>query len=411
MKRKLFLSITDQVVVSGGNFITIALGAYILPIAEQGKLAYVVSAYMATVLLNVAAIFAVAPVVKHEAAEPASYRYVLFQGQTLLAVLTALVITTALHFLGERIGWSISAVESGVLLLFLILQQFADFKRRAAYVFDSVTQACYASLWTYGLRIGLLVVLQPSTILEVLAILAGGALLTALATVLESVKQGRASRRAGRPKLAICLHLHLCKWSVLNAPLGWACFFFPIFLLGALGSEKEAAVLVSVRSIGNAANIALELLETQVPVWLASTSAQHGRSSLKDASINLLRVGACLWALGLVVVWMFGGTLIGWLLGANYSAYGSILVISWFANGIHFLGRVVGLHYRTAKSTKVEFAGSLGGLAGLAIALPAIDRYGVIGGAWSYVLVSMGIVVAQFLCLKYWRGGLCVATA
>jgi hypothetical protein len=47
-------SLTDQVLVSGGNFLTIAICAHALPLAEQGKFTYIFASYIAVLLLNIA---------------------------------------------------------------------------------------------------------------------------------------------------------------------------------------------------------------------------------------------------------------------------------------------------------------------------------------------------------------------
>jgi hypothetical protein len=44
----------DQVLVSGGNFLTIAICAHALPLAEQGKFTYIVASYIVVLLLNIA---------------------------------------------------------------------------------------------------------------------------------------------------------------------------------------------------------------------------------------------------------------------------------------------------------------------------------------------------------------------
>ncbi len=400
MQRNLFLSLIDQIAVSGGNFLTIALGAHFLPIAEQGKLAYCLSAYMATVLVNVAAVFAVAPVDKHETVALVCYRLWLFRLQVLLAAAGTASILVFMWLLGARIGWEISLSEAGMLALFLLVQQFADFKRRSAYIFDGAGEACRASLWTYGLRVGLLIAFRPASIIEVLAILACGAVISVLVLASDYVRFARATCESNEQRNIMQLHQRLSFWSSLNAPLSWVCFFLPIFALGAIESEKAAAILASIRSIGNAANVALELLETIIPAWFAAAAARYGAADLKNASIRVLLVGTGLWLLGLLVILALGNPLIEWLLGSAYASHRNVLLVSWVGSGIHFVSRVVGLHHRSSKNTKVEFIGTIGGLLGLMPAIPIVDNYGIIGAAWAYVTVPVGIVVAQYIYLK-----------
>jgi hypothetical protein len=46
-------SLADQVLVSGGNFLTIAICAHALPFAEQGKFTYIFASYIAVLWLNI----------------------------------------------------------------------------------------------------------------------------------------------------------------------------------------------------------------------------------------------------------------------------------------------------------------------------------------------------------------------
>ena len=368
---------------------------------EQGKLAYVISAYMATVLLNVAAIFAVAPVIKHEVENPACYRFLLVRGQAILAILSTLVIITSMYFYGASIGWELSPSETGILALFFFLQQLADFKRRAAYIFDSVWGACKISFWTYGLRIVFLLVLRPDTIFEFLAIFVVGALIGSLSTIFSHFRFiGNTLCAQIEQSSTIALHMRRSLWTTLNAPLSWICFFLPIFILGATESAKAAAILVSIRSISSVANVALELLETMIPNWLAARAANHGTTGLRSSTNQILLTGTVFWAIGLLIIFAINDKLIYWLLGHEYAAYSSLLIVAWIGNGVHFVSRVIGLHYRTHKKTHVELIGSLGGLAALAGSVFLISSLGIVGAAWTYVVVPAGMIMAQMIILK-----------
>ena len=87
-------SLVNQVLVSGGNFLTIAICAHELPLSEQGKFTYVFASYMALLLLNAAGIFQGAAV-RAPAQERDSYQISLARLQLLQAFLLSLLVCAA----------------------------------------------------------------------------------------------------------------------------------------------------------------------------------------------------------------------------------------------------------------------------------------------------------------------------
>lgn len=389
--------------VSGVNFLTIALGARFLPISEQGKLAYIISAYMVTVLINVAVIFSVAPVVRSGLQDNVAvcYRCRLLHIQFLLAGGTAIIITLAFTFAGAHIGWNLSLYEAGLVFTFIAFQQLADYKRRVAYVFETPAHAFVNSLVTYGMRIAALLVFRPSTIVEMLWLLIASAAFSGLAALVEFARAPRGPAQPSKDDSGLATHLRLSKWSALNAPVGWISFFMPVYFLGIVESVSAVAILVSIRSISSVANVILELLETIVPKWLSSVAVADGVVALKAAALKILYVGASVWLIGLIFILMFGGDLIRLVLGTSYAPYAFIFLISWGGNGVHFIGRVIGIYFRTRKNTFAEFLGSVGGLAGFVASIPMIMGMGMQGAAWSYVTVPVGIALAQWLYFRF----------
>ncbi len=60
---KNFYGILDQTLVSGGSFISFVMCARFLSLDEQGRYVYVMSAYLFVLLINLGAIYQVAPIV------------------------------------------------------------------------------------------------------------------------------------------------------------------------------------------------------------------------------------------------------------------------------------------------------------------------------------------------------------
>jgi O-antigen/teichoic acid export membrane protein len=191
-------------------------------------------------------------------------------------------------------------------------------------------------------------------------------------------------------------HLHLSRWSVWQALFNWIAFL-QAFVLGYFYSAESVAILVSIRSIGNAANVLLEQLETIVPVWFAHLAGKIGLTELKFSTGRLLLMGILIWIIGVLLILVFGKFAIRLILGERFEPYSFILLIAWFGNGIYFVNRVAGLYWRSQKNVKAEFFGSIGGLVMFLGSIPVIAKYGLEGAAWGYVLVPAGTATAQYL--------------
>ena len=400
MIKKALPSLIDQLLVSGGNFLIIAVSAHFLDLVEQGKLAYIISVYMITVLLNVAVFFYAAPLVSVNLENNKIYRSFLQWGQLCLSILASLSIVLFFSLSGEKIGWDITKIEIILLFIYLILQQLVDFRRRESYIFTSILDAIKSSSITYIPRITLLVLFQPSTIYDVLLILVISSLWSAVSFLLRLDKCALMSSYSIRTTLKE--HIRLSKFSVINAPISWSLFFLPVFILGVFHSPTMSAVLLSVRSISGVVNVLLELLETFIPVWMVNVFNKDGSAALKETSSTLLKFGFLLWFIVLVFILIFGNQILHFILGGEYASYLDILLISWVGYGIHFISRVVGLYWRSTKIPKVELISSMGGAFVFIFSIPIIISHGLLGAAWLYILVPIGMVITQLFYAKFY---------
>ena len=399
MIKKALPSLIDQLLVSG-NFLIIAVSAHFLDLVEQGKLAYIISVYMITVLLNVAVFFYAAPLVSVNLENNKIYRFFLQWGQLCLSILASLSIVLFFALFGEKIGWDITIIEIILLFIYLILQQLVDFRRRESYIFTSILDAIKSSSITYIPRITLLVLFQPSTIYDVLLILVISSLWSAVSFLLRLDKCALMSSYSIRTTLKE--HIRLSKFSVLNAPISWSLFFLPVFILGVFHSPTMSAVLLSVRSISGVVNVLLELLETFIPVLMVNVFNKDGSTALKETSSTLLKFGFLLWFIVLVFILIFGNQILHFILGGEYASYLDILLISWVGYGIHFISRVVGLYWRSSKIPKVELISSMGGAFVFIFSIPIIISHGLLGAAWLYILVPIGMVITQLFYAKFY---------
>jgi len=390
-------SLADQVLVSGGNFLTIAICAHVLPLFEQGKFTYVFASYMALLILNVAGIFQGAAV--RAPAQDSSYQTSLARLQLLQASLLSLLVCAAWFGMGNIFGWQATTKEAWLLFAFLLMQQLADFDRRTAYIFASTRRAIFSSAMLYPARIIGLIVIRPDTLSQVLVVLIFSALIPAVLTTLTA---GRSSSADAKPWIkATKEHLKYSKLFIVGAPLGWLWAYIPIFMLGTLHGKEQAALLASIRSISNIANVLMEQLETKVVADWAR--AQHGDGTLvmEVAVSHLLNIGMVFWLSGMAVAVVFGREIVVIVLGNLYAPHWNLLLIGWIGYGYYFNARVFGIKHRTLGANQVEFMGNLCGvLVALAAGFVLIPALNVTGAAWVYVIIAAAMLVSQILVLK-----------
>lgn len=383
--------------MSGGNFLTVALCAHYLPLNEQGKLTYVIACYMALLLFNVSAIFQGASVRAPAENNKEKYLFSLAGIQVIFALKGTAIVLGLLFLFGGKISWGLTFYEGFLTFIFLMLQQLADFDRRIAYVFHESSLSFLSSAAVYPLRICLIALIRPEEILIVLVILSITSVVPAIKTIRRGL-EGLSFRDSFREMKE---HLIFSRLLIVSAPLGWLWSYIPIFMLGLIYSTKEVAIVASIRSLTNVANILMEQIDTVAAAKLGRTLYEEGKEGLDLITRQLLTLGITVWLVGLILIYVYGKKIVFLVLGDKYSEHYLILMISWLAYGIHFVARVLGLKQRIFRNMMVEFIGNGSGvLVMLALSYAVIISGGVYGAAWMYVICAFSILLSQLLMIK-----------
>lgn len=386
-------SLADQILVSGGNFLTIAICAHALPLAEQGKFTYVFVSYIAVLLLNIAGIFQGAAV-RAPAQEKRSYRTTLARLQLLLAILLSILVCGIWLGAGNIFGWQITSTEACLFFAFLLLQQLADFDRRTAYIFASTRRAILSSALLYPVRVFGLIIFRPDTVNQVLLIMIFSAFFPAIITVIGACRNNRANAQPwlGEAKK----QLTYSKLFLAGASLGWLWGYIPIFMLGIMHGKEQAALLGSIRGISNMANILMEQIETKVAADWARMHHGKGSQVLEEAVSRMLKIGVIFWLTGMIAVLLFGREIVNLILGGLYAPHWNLLVIGWIGYGIYFIARIYGIKHRTLGFNQIEFGGNLlGVIAAVLAGFVMIPVLSATGAAWVYVVIAIAIMVSQ----------------
>ncbi len=396
--RRSTAGLIDQMLVSGSTFLTIAICAHSLSLAEQGKLGYVISIYMMALLTNISFLFQGASVrAPHESDKP-GYRSLLLTTQYGLASCLVAIACIGLLFFGDHLGWRPSPTELILLTLFLFTQQLADFGRRSAYIFSDALGAAKVSLYVYPLRIAGLAVFLPSSIETVLWILWLSGIPGAITAFMG---QRQLSKWPTFEIRRLVAHLRFSGWLIATTPLALLGAYMPVFLLGVLRGPESVAILASLRSLIGAANVVMEMVETQLPVYMAKLKHAEGMPAVDRVAAGVLRIGGALWVLGMAAIAGVGEWVVSLIFGAQYAGYTWLLGILWLAYGAYFVSRVYGLKHRAVHNLQVEFWGNVASATTAAVfSYPLIDKYGVYGSGLMLLLVAVMTVIIQVLVVR-----------
>jgi len=393
--KKLLLSgnvaILDQMAASATNFLTIAAGAWLLPINEQAKLVYVYAMYMALVMFNVATLFAVAPILYHEVENKKLYRRQLLRLQMVISAAGALVMVIFIKLVGQWLDWVADDFELLGVAAFLGFQQMSDFNRRSGYVFHEINSALLFSLILLLLRIAVLFLFKPDDAGWFFILL----LVSCLPGAFRAISLDWNLPKSRFDHKDIREHFRLSLWNIRAFPFKWMAQHSPVLLAGGIIGPGAAAIIGSVRSISTVTNIFLELLDTYVPARLASLLQREGHKGIKKVINVMYMAGAGIWLAGFLVIFFYGKLILQLLLGPVYVDHDDLLMLFWIGNGLLFISRVSAVRYRLVKLTIVEFVGAFTATIVLLVCLPLIYWYGLIGTGYLIVLVRLANAVSR----------------
>lgn len=387
-----FPSVFDQALVSGGSFLLLALGSHFLSMADQGKLGYINTAYIATIVINQALIFQWANVKTPTLDNKEEYQRFLFLLQTISASTIASVLTILLFIYSSFSGWQLLIKDWILLALFLLIQQITDFGRRSSYVFYSPTQAMFNSLFVYPARIAIIWILKPTNISAFLLIL----ILTSVPMSIYTVfKNRKAISVQSRFMAWTKQHLHEVNWLLISSPFSFVWAMIPIYIGGYLLTLNEIGLYTSLNSINNVGNVAMELLETEFSSKLGKIAINENQR-IKKFIRNTLALGVIFWFAELLVLLMFRKTIILIVAGSDYLIGQDLLLLMWGGVIFMFLFRVDTVLLRTYGKTKSIFWGLVIGTGvSLVASPPLINLWGVYGIVASSIIATFFIYLYQ----------------
>lgn len=391
MKNKLSFnwSLLDQAFVSGGNFLTIFLGAYFLEVSEHAKLSFVFLYLVALTLLNSAIYFAVTPLAVANHKSHKDYLGSLAGLNVGVSIILAILATFILKSTSSVVNWEMSWIEG--LLIFVCFLSFLnlDFFRRAQYILSNTKSSGYVSLMVFFVRFGLIYLYQPHSFLEFLVVITTSIFIIVITKINWFLEISIFN------KTYAMKHFLLSRWSVANVIMLWLVMHGLVAYTGHYLEAALMAVLVTLRSISNVFNVLLELLETYLPMKLI------GLKSLRVEGVELIVKVA---ALGLMASFFIGGLIYIFAeevllisLGEQYSRYWFLLLLLWIGNSVFFLTRLFGVSSRVMVNPILEFKSTFIGFLVLCFCVLFFDLTRLHHIVAALVVIQVSIGAAQVL--------------
>lgn len=396
-----FAPIADQVMVSGGNFLTIAICARLLVPDEQGKLGIILSTYLFMSVINLTTVFHWAAVQAAKEEDKQKFLSHLADYQVYLALFNALLFAGFLTMLGDAVGWQPTSGERFVIAGFYLVQQLADFDRRAAYIFSSASRALASSAAMYPARVALLLALRPSSVEEVYFL----ASLTTIAPAFITLSRKYRSRTSLAASWTFLRsHLYATRWLLASAPLMWGWGQVTIYFLGNLAGIVAVGIFFTIRSITNVANFGMEIIDSYYSPRLSRVYHSGNGGEYRRLILTIMAVGFIFWLAGLGLVIGFGEEIIGLAVGEAYTQYDGLLTILWVSALTNFLFRLGSANLRTTARTKIiPYSYAVGVVAAALVSMTLIPAYGIYGAALAQLSATIGIVAGQVIFRRFRR--------
>lgn len=396
-KKNIIFSISDQGLVSGGNFLMIALGANYLSMYDQGILfGYVYLFYVGAVVFNLALIYQWSSVKAPLVDSRGSYKTFLLNTQIFSAFGTSLLLLIGLKILSLVSNWELPLSICGLVFIYLFFQQISDFARRSAYVFQTPREAFINSLFIYPIRITLIFILRPSTIAGFILLIGVTSLLPAIYLILTNLNFIKYDKRFFND---LKDHFNEVKWLLISAPFSFLWGNIPIFISGMVLNLDSVGLFTTLNSITNVGNIGMELLDTEFSSRVGKIAAENKKKSRKVYK-NIFLLGIVLWFIALGIFLIFGKYIIEIVAGPAYVRGQQLLIYQWVTVLFMFIFRVDAVWIRTLGDTKTLLRSSIIGTAvAIIVSWPMIHFFGEIGIALAVTLAAVAIGLYQRIIL------------
>lgn len=386
MKKYYFWSALDQIIVSGGNFLTIFIAAFYLSLYDQGNFIVLLSFYFFSLIMSISLIYAPMQAIYPKINYNTDYIFTSFLYHILLSLLFVTVGFLATKAISSSGLIKISTNTAFYFSIFIFLQQLSDYARRSSYIFMNAFVAFSFSALLYISRITLLLVSEITILDDVIILLIYTSALGAF-IIFSYVLYYKFKEDLHFNITILNQHITFSKHIAYSAPIGWSIAYIPTLFLGFISGPALAGILGTMRSLTGVANSFVEIIEVSVLAHLSKSHYKNETAYVKTTFQILIFVFVVFWVIIAGLVFEFYSTVISYF-NKEFLAYSYILMLLWLAYLFYFLGRIHILYCRLLSITEAEFYNSTVSLIIVIIFLPLIFFFDIQGAALIYVFTA-----------------------
>lgn len=399
------LVVTDQMLLSGGNFLTLlmlgrwlapgafgsfALGFSVLLLAKNFHLALVTTPLMAIG-------GGMGPVRLQQ------YRSTLMRMHLLFTVATVVVLIAGGLALGalRAEGTTVSMLPALVAAVAAFLWQ--EFARRSLLTAQRRGAALLNDAVRYGIQVPALLFCHMTGRLSVVSALYVVALGCAAGGLLglwqdpPTARVKRSRRRAWyRETLAFG------KWLAGHYAGVWVVERWYLVGVAALLSTVEVGVIAACFALVGVSNVFYLSLENYATPVLAKLVKADGLDGFRALFLRLVGLGGLVFGVGCLAVALCGEPLLTALFGLKYTGYGWFLAFVAAQAFVGFFARIAAIGLKILRRSREVFWAYIGAAAvTVATSVPLITSFGLSGAAWGLIATQLALAVP----LSYWLFG------
>lgn len=403
--RKFSWAIADQVVVSGGNFISSVLLARLLGIQDFGVyvLAWAIVSFVQSIQFSTISMAMLSIGPKHDTKTAQSFFGGIFLQQIVFGLASALLTWIGTWFAAALFPHAKLELIAPALATAVLSCQAQDFLRRYFFTTTRPEISFAVDILRYFVQIAALLVLyasiKSSFNSEIALWIASGAAAFASVAILPCVSPMKwsveeALRQARR-------HWHFSKWLTASALLTWAIGNLLFVATGMLIGTAAVGGIRAAQNVIGMAHIVMEVAINIVPPRASREFVTGGRPKLR-AYLQRVTLYGSISIVAVTAIFAFKPEF--WLLlvfGDEFRSYGPF--VRWWAliELTIFFGLVVGTWLRTYEDTKfIFYAYAISALISIGLAYPLISQFGAEGAIAGILIVQIVQVALMLVGVK-----------
>jgi O-antigen/teichoic acid export membrane protein len=392
----------DQAIVSGVNFATALILARFLSPTSYGYYALLFAILLfingQQSALITAPLMVLAP--RYEAQHRVRYFNSLWVIQLTGCLATGALVVALM--LVDHHWWPhiTSAIAIGPFVLTIMTYLGQEFVRRMMFSQrDSIGGLC-VDLISYGLQFVTIIVLIALEAITLDSVFWAMGLTSLISCVFGYIRLRPTITSVRRAHISSTLQQHWKqgRWLVSSMLAQWSSNQPYLFVVAALLSPADTAMLAASRNLLGITNIFLQGLENYVPTTLMRRLMSGGIDAMVRWVTRFRLIASLFIGAYCLIVAIFAGSIIRFVFGSNYASAGpvvALMAVAYFMLPFKYI-QVFGLR-AMGQPRWIFFAQLIGAVVTVTISVPLVTYWGIIGAAIGVVITHLVVLIVAHI--------------